>query len=62
MEAQGGQEKNFSRCEICRAELGSLNLDTPLYCVPCIEEMEKLSMSPKRYRRHRELSEALSGK
>ena len=55
-------EKNFSLCEVCRAGLGNLRMDTPLYCIPCIEEMEKLNMSPKRYRRYRELKETFGKK
>ena len=53
-------EKKFSKCEVCQAGLGSLRMDTPLYCISCIEEMEKLNMSPKRYRRYRELKGDLS--
>ena len=54
--------EKFSRCEICRAGLGNIKLDTPLYCTSCIEEMEKLSMSPKKYKRYRELKETLGKK
>ncbi len=50
----------FSRCETCNAELASLKMDAPLYCIPCIEEMGKLRMSPKRYRKRRGLSKALA--
>ena len=52
----------FSQCDICRADLGKVKMDTPLYCTACIEEMERLSMSPKRYRKHRELKEILKNK
>ncbi|MBI2550288.1 hypothetical protein HYV83_03865 [Candidatus Woesearchaeota archaeon] len=54
--------KKYSRCEICTADLGNIKLDTPLYCTACIEEMEKLGMSPKRYRKYRELRETLAKK
>lgn len=54
--------KKFSKCEVCKADLGNVQLDTPLYCIACIEEMEKLNMSPKRYRKYRELRETLSRK
>lgn len=54
--------KKYSRCEICNADLGNVQMDTPLYCTACIEEMEKLNMSPKRYKKYRELSESLAGK
>ena len=43
------------RCETCNSGLGSLKMNTPLYCIPCIEEMDKLNMSPKRYGKHRGL-------
>ncbi|MBI3037149.1 hypothetical protein HYY73_05385 [Candidatus Woesearchaeota archaeon] len=49
----------FSRCETCNADLGSVRMDAPLYCISCIEEMEKLGMSLKRYKRYRELRESL---
>ena len=48
-----------SQCDICRAELGNVKMDTPLYCISCIEGIERLNMSPKRYRKHRELEKAL---
>ncbi|MBI2143394.1 hypothetical protein HYU20_03565 [Candidatus Woesearchaeota archaeon] len=47
----------FSRCEACGADLGSVRMDAPLYCISCIEDMEKLSMSPKKYKRYRELKQ-----
>lgn len=49
----------FSRCETCNSDLGGVKMYAPLYCVPCIEEMEKLNMSPKKYKRYREISETL---
>ncbi|MBI2580269.1 hypothetical protein HYV85_00495 [Candidatus Woesearchaeota archaeon] len=49
----------FSRCEACGTDLGSVRMDAPLYCISCIESMERLNMSPKRYRRYRELKETL---
>lgn len=52
----------FSSCEVCKAGLGSVRMNAPLYCISCIEEMEKLSMSPKRYRKYRELRETLGKK
>ena len=55
-------DEKFSRCEICSADLGSITMDAPLYCISCIEDMERLNMSPKRYRRYREIKETLAGK
>lgn len=57
---EGGIPERFSRCEVCRAGLGNIKLDTPLYCIACIEDMENLSMSPKKYKRYRELRGTLS--
>lgn len=54
--------KKFSKCEICSAELGKVDYDTPLYCTNCISEMEKLSLSPKKYKKYRELKETLPKK
>ena len=54
--------EKFSHCEVCKAGLGSVRMDTPLYCISCIEEMEKLGMSPRRYRKYRELRETLGKK
>ena len=51
--------KDFETCEICGAELGAVSDDSPLYCVKCIEEMEKLSLSPEKYKKYRELQETL---
>ncbi len=47
----------FSLCETCNSDLGRVKMDAPLYCISCIEEMDRLSMTPKRYRKHRELRE-----
>jgi len=44
----------MSKCETCQKEL-AINLDSPLYCISCIEEMDRLGMTPKQYRKHREL-------
>ncbi len=57
-----GPDKKFSRCETCSADLGSVRMDAPLYCISCIEEMEKLNMSPKRYEKYKELKETIGGK
>ncbi len=54
--------EKYSHCEICNADLGNVQMDTPLYCTACIEEMEKLSISPKRYKKYRELQETLGKK
>ncbi len=54
--------KKYSRCEICNADLGNVQMDTPFYCTVCIEEMEKLKMSLKRYKKYRELMETLGKK
>ena len=62
MKIKAELEKKFSRCETCNSDLGSVKMDTPLYCIPCIEEMDKLNMSQKRYRKYRELQETLGKK
>ena len=54
--------EKFNYCDICRADLGNIKLDTPLYCTSCIEEMEKLSMNPKRYKKYMEIKETLGKK
>lgn len=54
--------QKFSRCEACNEGLGNIKMDAPLYCIPCIENMERLNMSPKKYRRYRELRETLGRK
>ncbi|MFH1182470.1 MAG: hypothetical protein V1702_05920 [Candidatus Woesearchaeota archaeon] len=53
--------KSFDKCEICGASIPSEG-DSPLYCKTCIGEMEKLSLSPPKYRKYRELSETLKKK
>jgi hypothetical protein len=52
-------EKDFEKCEICGAQLGAFKPDSPLYCEKCIAEMEKLDMSPEKYKEYRELREAI---
>ncbi|MAG15822.1 hypothetical protein CMO88_02060 [Candidatus Woesearchaeota archaeon] len=52
--------KKYKKCEICNSEdMGKVDFDSPLYCKSCITEMEKLSMSPKKYTQYRELRETL---
>ena len=46
-------------CDACGAELGKVMPHTPVYCISCIEEMEKLNMGPKRFKKYRELKETL---
>ena len=53
-------EKRLSHCEVCKAGLGNLRMDTPLYCISCIEDMERLGMGPERYGRYRKLKGDLS--
>lgn len=62
METKAEPEREFSRCEACNSDLGGMKMDAPLYCISCIEEMEKLNMSPKKYGRHRGLSGTLGKK
>ncbi len=40
-----------SFCESCSASLGNTLMDVQVYCIPCIEEMERLGMSPGQYRK-----------
>ena len=49
----------YKKCEICGADMGKVDFDSPLYCNKCISDMEKLSMSPKRYIKYRELKQTL---
>jgi len=51
--------KKYKKCEICDADMGKIDYDSPLYCEACIAEMEKRSMTPKQYSKYRELSETL---
>ncbi len=44
----------FSRCEICQKGLGNIRLDSPLYCIPCVEQMERSGINSKRYGKQRE--------
>lgn len=46
-------------CDICGVGLGDANMHALVYCIPCIEEMEKLGMSPKKYKKHRGLKDSL---
>ncbi|MBN2454441.1 hypothetical protein JXB11_02750 [Candidatus Woesearchaeota archaeon] len=52
-------EKDFEKCEICGADLIGIGPDSPLYCEKCIAEMEKLSMSPEKYKQYREIRETM---
>lgn len=51
--------EKFRKCEVCGADMGRIDFDTPVYCNSCISEMERLSMSPKKFIRYRELKETL---
>ncbi len=51
--------QKYKKCEICGADMGKVDYDTPLYCSKCISEMEKRSMTPRQYRKFRELNETL---
>jgi hypothetical protein len=53
--------KTFDKCEICGASIFSEG-DSPLYCPSCIAQMEKLDMSPKKYKKYIELKDTLKGK
>ncbi len=56
---KAGIEK-YKECEICGSQdMGKIDFDTPVYCRKCISEMEKLSMSPKKFIKYRELKETL---
>ncbi|HIG98586.1 TPA: hypothetical protein HA231_04145 [Candidatus Woesearchaeota archaeon] len=49
-----GKTRNDSgRCCVCNADLCSARFEMPVYCVPCITDMERLGMGPERYRRNR---------
>ena len=52
--------QKYKKCEICGADLGKIDYDTPLYCTKCMEDMEKRSMSPDRYKKFLELKETLT--
>ncbi len=56
-----GMDK-FKNCEICGADLGEVKMDSPLYCKKCISQMEKLTMTPGKYKKYRELNETLGKK
>ncbi len=51
--------EKYRKCEICGSDLGKAGFDAPLYCSKCISEMEKLSLSPKKFIKYRELKETL---
>jgi hypothetical protein len=51
----------IDKCEICGASISSES-DSPLYCKACVEQMEKLNLSPKKYTKYRELKETFKGK
>ena len=52
--------EKYRKCEICGSQdMGKVDFDTPVYCGNCISEMEKLSMSPKKFIKYRELKETL---
>ncbi len=59
MEKAYKHSSDFSQCGICSSSVAKLEFDSPLYCEACIAEMEKLSLSPKKYRKYRELRETL---
>ncbi len=62
MEIKAELEKTPSRCETCNSNLGCLKSHAPLYCIPCIEEMDRLGMGPKAYKKHRMLNETVGKK
>lgn len=45
--------QEFSRCDSCGARLDDIKVEMPVYCIPCIEGMARLNMSPARYRKYR---------
>lgn len=48
----------YSKCEACSAEMG-VKMEFPIYCVSCIEEMERLNLSVAKFRKHRQSSASL---
>ena len=52
-------EKDFEKCEICEGQLSAFKPDSPLYCEKCIAEMEKLGLSPDKYKEYREIKETM---
>ena len=42
-----------SHCDVCGTSLGKVNVHAKVYCIPCIEEMERLGMGPNKYRKHK---------
>ncbi|MBI3034658.1 hypothetical protein HYY72_05870 [Candidatus Woesearchaeota archaeon] len=53
---------DFAECDICGCNVSRLDFDSPLYCDKCIEEMERLEMSPKKYMKYLELRGSLGDK
>ena len=49
----------YKKCEICGADMGKIDFDTPVYCTSCIDEMENRSMTPEQYKQFRELKETI---
>jgi threonine dehydrogenase-like Zn-dependent dehydrogenase len=54
--------EDFEKCGICGSDLGIVPYDAPLYCKYCIAEMERLNMSPEKYKEYKELKETLGKK
>lgn len=50
---------DVTHCEICNTQLDENKPDSPVFCDKCIEEMEKLSLSPEKYKEYKELRETL---
>lgn len=55
------KKEDFAKCEICKTPI-PVEFDSPLYCEKCIAEMEKLNLSPERYKKEREIEETLKKK
>jgi len=55
------EKKDFEKCDVCGKEMEKAEYDSPLYCEKCIAEMEKLEVSPSRFKQLRELEETLKG-
>ena len=55
------KKSDFAKCEICKKEI-PVAFDSPLYCEDCMAKMEKLNLSPKQYKKERELEETLKKK
>ncbi len=52
---QYNHAKDFENCDICSSKVAVLEYDSPLFCEKCISEMEKMDLSPKKYRKYLEL-------